>query len=153
MFLKGKSIVPAILFLGVVILLVLMFSSNSYIPYSKNDAFRQYSNYEGFAEGADTETTKSEDERKEKEKKEESIIPGMDLPLMTGKKEAFEDRMEQTVLGYSSLTNSAIIDKFSHVDASNKSADCYSAGLSNSKGPICLTPELIGLLKTRGGNM
>jgi hypothetical protein len=77
----------------------------------------------------------------------------MDLLLMTGKKEAFEDRMEQTVLGYSSLTNSAIIDKFSHVDSSNKSADCYSAGLSNSKGPICLTPELIGLLKTRGGNM
>jgi hypothetical protein len=149
MFLKGKSIVPAILFLGVVILLVLMFSSNSCVPYSKNTAFHQYSNYEGFAEGADYEKTKSEEEEEEENKKE-SMSPNKETK---DTKEAFEDRMEQTVLGYSSLNNVDIIDKFSHVDASNKSVDCYSAGLSNSKGPICLTPELIGLLKTRGGNM
>lgn len=148
MFLKGKSIIPAMMFLGVVILLVLMVSSNSYIPYSRNDVIHKYSNYEGF-NGADTEKTPSEEK---KENKEESMIPEMNMSSPE-KKEAFEDRMEQTVLGYSPLNNVEIIDKFSHVDASNKPADCYSAGLSNSKGPICLTPELIGLLKTRGGNM
>ena len=69
MFLKGKSIVPAILFLGVVLLVVLMFSSNSYVPYSRNDVFHSYSNYEGMTEsvdmavGADTEKTEKEEKK------------------------------------------------------------------------------------------
>jgi hypothetical protein len=161
MFLKGKSIVPAIMFLSVVLLLVLMFSSNSYMPYSRNDMFHDtYGVYEGFAEGeedmaagADTEPTKKEEKKEKEEKKTTEPIVEMNMTSSSDKKEAFEDRMDQTALGYSSLSNADIIDKFSHVDSSNKTADCYSAGLTNSKGPICLTPELIGLLKTRGGNM
>ena len=147
------------MFLGVVILLVLMFSSSSYVPYSRNDVFHTYSNYEGFAEGeedmaagADTEKTKSEEKKEKEEKKTHEPIVDANVPS-SDNKESFEDRMSQTALGYSSLMDAAIIDKFSHVESSVKPVDCYSAGLTNSKGPICLTPELIGLLKTRGGNM
>lgn len=158
MFLKGKSIVPVILFLGVVILLVLMFSSNSYVPYSRTSTFHTYSNYEGFDEGkdmatgADTEKTKSEESKEKEVKKTHELIVDSSVQS-SDNKEAFEDRMSQTVLGYSSLTDVRIIDKFSQVNPAIKPVDCYSAGLSNSKGPICLTPELIELLKTRGGNM
>jgi len=145
MFIKGKFVIPAMMFLGVVILLVLMFSTDSYIPYSKNDLYHDYSDYEGFAEGAEGDvvgnTTSGEIMPTPEEKKKEE------------KKEGFEDRMDKTVLGYSPLNGSNVIDKFSHIEDSPKPADCYSAGLSNSKGPMCLTPELVGLLKTRGNNM
>jgi hypothetical protein len=30
--------------------------------------------------------------------------------------------------------------------------DTISSGLHNSKGGLCLTPDAVGLLKTRGGN-
>lgn len=46
------------------------------------------------------------------------------------------------------------IDKFLDVTTVgvNGKAGCYSSGLSNSRGALCLTPELIQALKTRGGN-
>lgn len=42
------------------------------------------------------------------------------------------------------------IDTFSDNDAS---LTCQSSGLSNSKGPLCLTKDQIGLLSTRGQNV
>jgi hypothetical protein len=45
-------------------------------------------------------------------------------------------------------------DKF--LDVAKNGVDgqngCYSSGLSNSRGYLCLTPDLIQQLKTRGGN-
>lgn len=43
----------------------------------------------------------------------------------------------------------AFADAYSY-DAN--SASCISGGLSTSRGPLCLTPELIEILRTRGGN-
>jgi hypothetical protein len=48
-----------------------------------------------------------------------------------------------------------ILDKFSQIRTYGKvdgQDGCNSSGLSNSKGYLCLTPELLGMLKTRGGN-
>lgn len=45
-----------------------------------------------------------------------------------------------------------VIDRFSQVTQSGKSCDPTSSGLSNSKGPLCLSNDLIQLLQTRGGN-
>jgi hypothetical protein len=48
-----------------------------------------------------------------------------------------------------------ILDKFSQIRTYGKvdgQDGCNSSGLSNSKGYLCLTPELLGALKTRGGN-
>lgn len=51
-------------------------------------------------------------------------------------------------------TYSDVIDKFSQVKTFGTEGvnGCVSSGLSNSKGYLCLTPELISALKTRGGN-
>lgn len=52
-------------------------------------------------------------------------------------------------------TSGEILDKFSQIRTYGKvdgKDGCVSSGLSNSKGYLCLTPELLGALKTRGGN-
>ena len=55
---------------------------------------------------------------------------------------------------YGPLRDSEIIDRFSQVTANGIDGvdGCVSSGLSNSGGYICLTPDLIQMLKTRGGN-
>lgn len=73
----------------------------------------------------------------------------------TDKKEGFESiENEPKSVKYSVLRDFEIIDKFSQVVTNGIDGvnGCVSSGLSNSKGYICLTPELITLLKTRGGN-
>jgi hypothetical protein len=50
----------------------------------------------------------------------------------------------------------APIDKFSQVTTFNAVDDgkngCHSAGLTTDRGMMCLSPELLSLLQTRGGN-
>jgi hypothetical protein len=55
---------------------------------------------------------------------------------------------------YGPFRDSEIIDKFSQVTENGIDGvnGCVSSGLSNAGGYICLTPDLIKLLKTRGGN-
>lgn len=69
--------------------------------------------------------------------------------------ENFEPLIEvpQTVQ-YGPFRDSEIIDKFSQVTTNGMDGvdGCVSSGLSNAGGYICLTPELIQLLKSRGGN-
>ena len=47
-----------------------------------------------------------------------------------------------------------VLDRFSQIKAFGVEGvnGCASSGLSNSQGYLCLTPELISALKTRGGN-
>ena len=47
-----------------------------------------------------------------------------------------------------------VLDQFSQIKAFGVEGvnGCASSGLSNSQGYLCLTPELISALKTRGGN-
>ena len=69
--------------------------------------------------------------------------------------ENFEPLMESPkTIHYGQFRDSEIIDKFSQVTANGQDGvnGCVSSGLSNSGGYICLTPELIQMLKTRGGN-
>jgi hypothetical protein len=69
--------------------------------------------------------------------------------------ENFEPLMESPkTINYGQFRDSEIIDKFSQVTANGQDGvnGCVSSGLSNSGGYICLTPELIQMLKTRGGN-
>ena len=69
--------------------------------------------------------------------------------------ENFEPLVEQPQnVQYGPFRDSEIIDKFSQVTANGQDGvdGCVSSGLSNAGGYICLTPELIQLLKTRGGN-
>jgi len=69
--------------------------------------------------------------------------------------ENFEPLMESPKsIHYGLFRDSEIIDKFSQVTANGQDGvnGCVSSGLSNAGGYICLTPELIQMLKTRGGN-
>ena len=53
-----------------------------------------------------------------------------------------------------SALNNLIIDKYSQVTTNGMDGvnGCVSSGLSNAGGYICLSPDLIKMLKTRGGN-
>jgi len=162
---NGKTILPGILFLIVVMLLVMMFSGNSYIPYSRSELFPKYGIYEGMEE---KEKKGMEQKPKEVEVKNPAetpfsrIVGSENASSVTNflglthdpKKEGFE-RVLTTLEPSIDLNKIEIIDKFSQVSTNSSKNDnsCYSAGLSNSKGPLCLSPELIDLLKTRGNNM
>jgi hypothetical protein len=102
-----------------------------------------YSAYEGF-EAPPTATEPSEQiVGLEEEKKEEEV----DAPPM-------ESFRVLSPAAYNA-SNGEILDKFSHIRTYGKvdgQDGCVSSGLSNSKGYLCLTPELLGALKTRGGN-
>jgi len=137
MLIRGKEFFPAIAFLAIIVLVVLLFSSSTYVPYTKHEMFPKYGTYEGM------------EEMEEKKKAKFEVPPPSDESA-----EGFEPVLPRLVPGQTS-ENSVVLDKFTKItkNADIKDPKCYSAGLSNSKGALCLSPELIDLLKTRGGNM
>jgi hypothetical protein len=54
----------------------------------------------------------------------------------------------------SDIDSSEKLDRFLDVTSVgiNGKNGCQSSGLSNSRGELCLPPELIQMLQTRGGN-
>jgi hypothetical protein len=71
-----------------------------------------------------------------------------------GVRSIFTNQPVNKVVYGAKVGDSAHLDYF--LDVSKTGVDgkdgCYSAGLSNSRGALCLTPDLIQQLKTRGGN-
>lgn len=57
-------------------------------------------------------------------------------------------------LQWGSPNDPVIIDQFGQVKSNGQDGvnGCVSSGLSNSGGNLCLSPDLIKLLSTRGGN-
>ena len=146
-----------------------MFSSPGYVPYSKHELFPKYYTYEGME--SNTVLSGSGDVHNN-----DTTQINADMPVHTsgsgpsgsGSEPFSLSEVGNTVSGIlrgntregfeltpSEFNTSQSLDKFSSVSANSNKNDnsCYSAGLSNSKGPLCLTPELVDLLKTRGGNM
>lgn len=157
---NGRTFGQIILFLIVVLLSILMFSNVSYVPYSRPST---YARYEAFA-GVDPSGGAVNDSLSGDAKSSGGDVdpsgnmkssPSSILQSLFGaKKEGFE-RMLPPLEPSGQLSGAVIIDKFSQVSDKSTvtSGECVSSGLSNSKGPLCLTPELIELLKTRGNNM
>jgi hypothetical protein len=151
--LKGKNILSAILFLVVAILVILMVSNTSYVPYSRNEQFPKYATYEGLTMNNEFVSEEPTLEGNVAVKGNTYGSPSSILSsLFQSNPEGFSGNVN-TVM--SPVNESEIIDKFSQVSdgSSNNDSKCPSGGLSNSKGALCLTPELVQLLKTRGGNM
>jgi hypothetical protein len=163
--LKERSFLPTILFLGVVILLVLAFSSNTYVPYSKETLFHEYQVYEG---NEDMQTELQNEVQKEKKEGTEqppsnantndSVIAdqGQDMSqenTVPNNSETFENMYNTGKLGYAPVNMAENIDRFGDIVHVPTSGKCISAGLYTSHGPLCLTPELKKLLETRGDNM
>ena len=133
--------------LVVAFLLLMLSSTYDYVPYNKAEA--AVAKYEAM-----TVAKKEEEEDVEEEAKEEPKESPM-VYLNTEKVENFEPITDVAkTIYYGPLRDSEIIDKFSQVTKNGVDGvdGCVSSGLSNAGGYMCLTPELIKLLKTRGGN-
>ena len=141
---------------------VLLLIPTSYVPYAKAP---NYSVYENFADGAGPEDVAAglEDamvtDKKTNKSHDLPSSTAMDAPAEAPasnlKTENFEPMTEVShMIRYGTLRDSEIIDKFSQVTSNGMDGvnGCVSSGLSNSGGYMCLSPELIQLLKTRGGN-
>lgn len=142
----------------IVAFVFLSMSSGKYVPYDPLN--NKYATYEKMTEfdREDEEVPIEESgeafnviEAKPTKNPVASIFSGL-FPEST---ENFESLIEEPeTISYGPLRDSEIIDKFSQVNANGMDGvnGCVSSGLSNAGGYICLTPELIQLLKTRGGN-
>ena len=174
---KVNPLVLLLVVLVIAFFLLVLTSSNNYVPY--NSTVTNYAKYEPMTEisGMDSgpvgvqsassvnngdvkselkkvpeKSSPSNDESKNVTSKPSSILPAI---FGNGSTENFAPIVDvaQTIQ-YGPLRDSEIIDKFSQVTKNGVDGvdGCVSSGLSNSSGYICLTPELIDLLKTRGGN-
>ena len=150
-----------ILIIGLILaffVLLLTSSSQSAVPYSFGS--RSYSAYEpmeGLEEPEPEQMQQMEDEEYEKFGPIERFKDEEQIQEMEGDEdnEGFEPIVNHPQsVNYGPFRDSEIIDKFSQVTANGIDGvnGCISSGLSNAGGYICLTPELIDLLKTRGGN-
>lgn len=169
----GKNLVVLLVALVAAVIVVVLLPSTDYYPYIKN---RGYSSYEPFSippmnSGNSTSSGASVlvDGLSNANVGEGSHLvvnstgSGESLhhlisqaPVYVGgKPEGFESREETPRnLPWGPLRDSEVLDKFSQVHQNGIDGvnGCVSSGLSNSGGYICLTPDLINLLSTRGGN-
>ena len=147
---------PLFILIGVLVVafVILLMSSSSVVPY---DNKKQYASYEPMTVTS-TPSKELESVPASKDKKDEnkSIGSGI-LSSVSGifGTENFEPMVDEPkTVQYGPFRDSEIIDRFSQVTANGMDGvdGCVSSGLSNSGGYICLTPELIQMLKSRGGN-
>jgi hypothetical protein len=133
----------------VVAFVALFFASAQPAPYSKGP---NYSRYESMTE----QNAPMAEEKKEPQVVEEEKNPAVIASAgVASSSENFEPMLAVPLsVDYAPFLDSELIDKFSQVTTNGQEGvnGCVSSGLSNSGGYICLTPELIKLLKTRGGN-
>jgi hypothetical protein len=148
---------------------VLTLIPTSYIPYSKGPNYARYENFAEGAFGAEGEfgaegAFGTEEDEKAKEDEGLKNLEGIEdaeeaeksknsnemMPSMTG--ENFKPIMEvPKTIQYGELRDSEIINKFSQTASTGMHG--VSSGIAKCEGgSVCLSPELIQLLKTRGGN-
>jgi hypothetical protein len=134
---------------GSIILIVVIYMSmwcscSTYTPYSESSIYSKQYAYEGFNAG-------EEEDEEEGKAGFEGAVPEEEEE--EEKMDGFED-MNKKVEGFESLhpapyQQSELLDKFSQVPGK---LDCQGYGYHNSRGPLCLTDDLVKSLKTRGGN-
>ena len=126
-----------------VIFIGAMLANSDIVGYSSTKTLNEYP-YEGFAQ-----IKEKFEARDEKKKYAEALSP----------KEAFEPMDEYNspaikVAGFKGVQSGAYGDEkiigFMYNNESNTT--CKPFGYTNSKGNICLSPEYIKMLTTRGGN-
>lgn len=83
-----------------------------------------------------------------------SALTGPGGLFPTGASAVYDNLSGRKLLYPSHLSASEKLDLFSEVKSVgvNGQNGCQSSGLSNSRGELCLPPELIKMLQTRGGN-
>jgi hypothetical protein len=132
---RAEYILLLLLFIGVIVF-SMGTSISGYIPYRKQTLFTNEYPYENFTS---------------------ALTPGSvsDKPVDLSSEFTTQLRDNATrVNGYSGLLSTAYgtdapIDPFS---SSSGSLTCNGSGYSNSQGALCISPENMKLLTTRGGN-
>jgi hypothetical protein len=166
---KIKPLFMLVLGLVVVLLFLVVASWQDYLPYDNEK--QNYANYEPFGDSSDNkiESVLKATPSPASASASATSAPATKPPVSpasviqnvlsgvmpSSSAENFEPLVEQPqTVQYGPFRDSEIIDKFSQVTANGQDGvdGCVSSGLSNAGGYICLTPELIQLLKTRGGN-
>lgn len=148
---KNITLYILVIVLGIAFIFLSLTSSKDYVPYDNQQ--HMYSTYESMTEKTEYQTENEIEE-------EEEEIEG--FGVVEGNEEGEEVEIENfepiidvaQSINYGPFRDSAIIDKFSQITANGMDGvnGCVSSGLTNAGGYICLSPELINLLKTRGGN-
>jgi hypothetical protein len=162
---KINPLFMLVLGLVVVLLFLVVASWQDYLPYDNEK--QNYANYEPFGDSSDKiesglKATPSPASATSAPATKPPVSPASVIQnVLSGvmpsssSAENFEPLVEQPqTVQYGPFRDSEIIDKFSQVTSNGQDGvdGCVSSGLSNAGGYICLTPELIQLLKTRGGN-
>ena len=114
------------------------------LPYSENTLFKKEFPYEGFDEGIPREVI-------------EHIQSQMPPQQMPPQQPRAKENMQHAVKteGFESLTPSPnnVDDKTNDIFSQASSGKgCTSSPYSNSQGYLCLDPNAINMLSTRGGN-
>ena len=155
-------VILLIALVGVFVLLMIV-SSYDYVPYNSTQS--NYARYEQMTPMVNTPLpdVSSHIENVEKPEEEEKLPSApenvnVEQPMFMSPHDTTENFAPiidvARTIQYSPFRDSEIIDKFSQVTKNGVDGvdGCVSSGLSNSGGHICLTPDLIKLLKSRGGN-
>ena len=145
---------------GALVLLIILTASCAccdFKPYSKKVSF---SRYEGMEDG---ETLEDEDvaedvEDEEDEEDEEDVEDDEPESMMNQIKNGLSGLMGKSEEG---MTNSleprpysdeTLYDIYGPPTKGSQDCGARSAGLTNSKGPLCLSDKQLNMLETRGGN-
>ncbi len=146
-----------VIVLVVAFILLSLTSSNSYTPYNKQQMYATYEPLSEISEMTEnpemTEISEmTEPTMKTDKKNTRAVSEPINNDMQTENFEPIID-VPQTIQ-YGPFRDSALIDKFSQITTNGMDGvnGCVSSGLSNAGGYMCLSPELIQLLKTRGGN-
>ena len=147
--------------------IILLFSSSCVVPY---DNKKQYATYEPMVSGNSSPSVVSGNTATSSLSISQSVpvstkrsgnagassaLSSVSSVLPSFGPENFEPMVDEPkTVQYGPFRDSEIIDRFSQVTANGIDGvdGCVSSGLSNSGGYICLTPDLIQMLKSRGGN-
>jgi hypothetical protein len=151
---KNAVLVLASIVIGLVIIL---FSAPDYEPYYKNIP---YAKYEGFNVFGESSSESSGNSRSESESVQgfETLHPayvtGEGGVFSDGVNSVFTNQPSNRVVYGANVGDSEHLDHFLDVKTTGVDGKngCQSSGLSNSLGALCLTPDLIQQLRTRGGN-
>ncbi len=160
----SPTFLPHLIVLSLILIAALVCVYPCMSPYSVQQMHQEamYSAYEGMAT-LDNYNNNGENGNNENNQTKEDVVQAIKDDVQqkqANKAEAKKPEDGKPVEGFYTYDpapiteNNQVLDKFSHVMnyAPADGANCTSSGLSNSKGFLCLTPDLITALKTRGGN-
>jgi hypothetical protein len=150
------------------LLLILLTTSCACIvkPYSNKVTFAKFEGMEQGEGTDDDETLEDEDEDQDEDDDEDPMEGDEDTDNENNDNESMMNQIKNGLTGFMGKGDEGMMNKLGpnpysedtlydiYGPPTKGSLDCgaRSAGLTNSKGPLCLSNKQLNMLKTRGGN-